>query len=58
MVEEQAFEPLWELQLQDKKNSNGEVRYVLLERFGRPVWDVEITLERWTAAVLALNSAS
>jgi 3-dehydroquinate synthetase len=52
------LQPLWERQLQDKKNTNGEVRYVLLERFGRPVWDVEITLERWTAAVLALNSAS
>ena len=58
VVEEEALQPLWERQLQDKKNANGEVRYVLLERFGRPVWDVEITLERWTAAVLALNSAS
>ena len=58
VVEEEALQPLWERQLQDKKNTNGEVRYVLLERFGRPVWDVEITLERWTAAVLALNSAS
>jgi hypothetical protein len=31
---------------------------VLLEQLARPVWDVEITLERWTATVLALNSAS
>ena len=58
VVEEQAFEPLWELQLQDKKNSNSEVRYVLLEQLGLPVWDVQISLEVLTAAVLALNSAS
>ncbi len=57
LVEEEALQPLWERQLQDKKNANGEVRYVLLARFGAPVWDVEITLERWTQAVLALNSA-
>lgn len=57
-VAEEALQPLWERQLQDKKNTHGEVRYVLLEHLGRPVWDVEIALERWTAAVLALNRAS
>ena len=57
-VAEEALQPLWERQLQDKKNTHGEVRYVLLEHLGRPVWDIEITFERWTAAVLALNSAS
>ena len=57
-VAEEALQPLWERQLQDKKNTHGEVRYVLLEHSGRPVWDIEITFERWTAAVLALNSAS
>jgi len=57
-VAEEALQPLWERQLQDKKNTHGEVRYVLLEQLARPVWDVEITLERWTATVLALNSAS
>ena len=56
-VAEEALRPLWERQLQDKKNTHGEVRYVLLEHSGRPVWDIEITFERWTAAVLALNSA-
>jgi 3-dehydroquinate synthase len=57
-VAEEALQPLWERQLQDKKNTHGEVRYVLLEHLGRPVWDIEITFERWTAAVLALNNAS
>ena len=57
-IAEEALQPLWERQLQDKKNTHGEVRYVLLEHLGRPVWDIEITFERWTAAVLALNSAS
>ena len=56
-IEEKALAPLWERQLQDKKNTNGEVRYVLLEELGRPIWDVKISMERWTQAVLALNSA-
>jgi 3-dehydroquinate synthetase len=44
--------------LQDKKNTHGEVRYVLLEELGKPIWDVQITREQWIQAVSALNSAS
>ena len=57
-VEDDALTPLWERQLQDKKNTRGEVRYVLLEELGKPIWDVQITREQWTQAVSALNSAS
>jgi 3-dehydroquinate synthase len=57
-VEDDALTPLWERQLQDKKNTHGEVRYVLLEELGKPIWDVQITREQWTQAVSALNSAS
>jgi len=57
-VEDDALTPLWERQLQDKKNTHGEVRYVLLEELGKPIWDVQITREQWTQALSALNSAS
>ena len=57
-VEDDALTPLWERQLQDKKNTRGEVRYVLLEELGKPIWDVQITREQWTQALSALNSAS
>ena len=57
-VAEEALQPLWERQLQDKKNTRGEVRYVLLEELGKPIWDVQITREQWTQALSALNSAS
>lgn len=43
LFSKEDYETLWELMLNDKKNKNGMVHCVLLERLGKPVWDIAIT---------------
>lgn len=37
--------------VQDKKNKNGQPRFVLLDGIGKPVWDVEVKPDRVKAAL-------
>lgn len=43
---ETDVKPILKYLSQDKKNKNGQTRFVLLDRVGSPVWDVEVKLAR------------
>ncbi|MFT4779786.1 MAG: 3-dehydroquinate synthase [Flavobacteriales bacterium] len=45
---------LWEIMLADKKNENGEVKFVLLKAIGTPVISQTVTIEEFQAALLGL----
>ncbi len=45
---------LWERMRNDKKNTGGEVRFVLLEDVGAPVWNRRVTYEEFSQALRIL----
>lgn len=55
-VEKGDLDALWELQLGDKKNENGEVKFVLLRAVGNPFWDAQVDRSNWEAAINLLNT--
>jgi 3-dehydroquinate synthase len=57
-VEDKYFDALWELQLADKKNQAGEVRFVLLNSLGDPVEDQAVDRALWERQIVALNAQS
>lgn len=57
-VSTEDFEVLWHHQLADKKNENGEVQFVLLERLGAPTFGNPVNIETWSAAILWLNQSA
>lgn len=54
-VLDQDLDTLWKLQLGDKKNQNGEVRFVLLKALGNPVYDQLVERSVWEKCIGALN---
>lgn len=54
-VLDQDLDTLWKLQLGDKKNQNGEVRFVLLKALGNPVYDQLVERSVWEKRIGALN---
>ena len=55
-VDENALDALWTLMQADKKNAEGQVRFVLLENIGAPTFDCPISWDQFRAAVQQLNS--
>ena len=55
-VNENALDDLWTLMQADKKNAEGQVRFVLLENIGTPTFDCPISWDQFRAAVQHLNS--
>lgn len=55
-VPEEFWDSLWSLMLGDKKNHNGEVRFVLLKDVGQPVADQVIDRETYESALESLNA--
>ena len=51
----QDLDTLWELQLGDKKNQSGEVRFVLLNALGNPAYDQPVERSGWEQHIEALN---
>ncbi len=45
LFRESDYETLWEIILNDKKNKQGVVKCVLLQRLGNPVWDIDLDKE-------------
>lgn len=55
-VDEDTFDDLWMLMQADKKNVEGQVRFVLLENIGNPTFDCPISEDQFCAAIQHLNS--
>jgi len=55
-VPKEHLDTLWELQLGDKKNQEGEVRFVLLNVLGKAVENQAVSREIWEQRIEALNS--
>lgn len=55
-MDENALDALWTLMKADKKNAEGQVRFVLLENIGAPTFDCPISRDQFRAAVQHLNS--
>lgn len=49
-----AVKDLWQVMLSDKKNENGEVKFVLLEAIGAPLINQTVTFQEFEAVVSAL----
>lgn len=42
-INNQQFESLYKLMMNDKKNNSGEIQFALLEALGKPVWNINIS---------------
>ena len=54
-ISEEQAEVLWQLQLGDKKNEGGTVKFVLLQSLGNPQIDQPVDKELWLQRIQALN---
>lgn len=57
-LSEADVKPILRKLVQDKKNKNGQTRFVLLNRIGAPVWDVEVKPDRAEAALAYIIKVS
>lgn len=51
-----SAEDLWQVMLSDKKNENGDVRFVLLEEVGKPVVNQTVTFDEFAHALVNVSS--
>lgn len=56
MVASEYYEVLWMLMQSDKKNSSGEVQFVLLEKLGKATWGHAISKAQFYTALDQLNA--
>lgn len=54
-ISEEQADALWQLQLGDKKNEGGTVKFVLLQSLGNPQIDQPVDKELWLQRIQALN---